>query len=343
MTEQLGISTVIPTYNRAHLVTRAVESALLESSDDDEVIVVDDGSTDTTEEVLQPFVDRIRYERIENAGAGLARNRGIELAQRPLIAFLDSDDEWMPGKLELNRRLLQARPDVLFCFSDMAATTPDGARERNYLKNWHQDDRSWDEILGPGEAYSTIADLPDDCDDFSVHFGSMYKEMAQAPYISTITLVVRRKEAGEALFFEEDLPMYEDWLCIGRLCQKGTAAYLDVETAWNHAHPGARLTDGGNLSMAETRLLVLERLWGSDNEFIRLHGQLYDRLVNDQRRIRTASLISLGRTAEAREELRRVTNAPWYYRPLSLLPGPAARALLGIRRLVKSLIKGKQD
>lgn len=340
MTARLGISTIIPTYNRAHLITRALKSALTKITPDDEVIVVDDGSTDNTEEVLRPYLDRIRYERIENSGAGRARNRGVELAARPLIAFLDSDDEWMPGKPELNRRLLAARPDVLFCFSDIAATLPDGTVQRNYLKKWHEDRRSWDEILGPGQAYSTITTLPSGLSDFPVHFGSMYLPMAEGPYISTITLVVRRDEAGDALFFEEDLPMYEDWLCIGRLCRKGTAAYLDTETAWNHAHPGARLTDGDSLCMADTRLAVIERLWGSDPEFMRQHGRRYDEIVNEQRRIRTAGLISMGRTVEARRELSRVRHAPWYYRPLSLLPGPAARGLLGLRRRIKRLVQG---
>jgi hypothetical protein len=258
-----------------------------------------------------------------------------------LIAFLDSDDEWMPGKLELNRRLLGARRDVLFCFSDMAATMPDGTVKHNYLRNWHQDQRSWDDIIGPGQPFSTVATLPANCDEFPIHFGSMYLPMAEAPYISTITLVVRREEAGNALFFEEDLPRYEDWLCIGRLCQKGAAAYLDTETAWNHAHPGARLTDGDNLAMSETRLVVLERLWGSDPEFLRQHGRRYNELVDEQRQIRAAGLIAAGRTAEARHELRLVRGAPWHYRLLSLLPGPAARLLARLRRIVKKTIKGE--
>jgi len=341
MTDRLGISTIIPTYNRAHLIARALESVLSQCRPEDEVIVVDDGSTDNTPQVLQPYSDRIRCARMENSGAGRARNRGIELAERPLVAFLDSDDEWMPNKLELSRRLMAARPDVLFTFSDMAATLPDGSTEHNYLRFWHEDNRSWDEILGRGQPYSTVAPLPDGSDDFQVHFGSMYLPMAEAPYISTITLVVRREAAGEALRFEEGLPMYEDWLCIGRLCQKGTAAFLNTETAWNHAHTGARLTDGDSLCMAETRLLVLERLWGSDPDFLRKHGRRYEQVVNEQRRIRAAGLISAGRTAEARAELKRVSNAPWYYRPLSLMPGPLARTLLGLRQLAKRLFKGE--
>ena len=114
----LSVSIVIPTYNRAHLVSRAVNSALQQCAPGDEVIVVDDGSTDSTGIVLAEFGERIRYIRKENGGAGAARNRGIREARNPLVAFLDSDDEWMPGKIELQRQFMQARPDVLFCFSD---------------------------------------------------------------------------------------------------------------------------------------------------------------------------------------------------------------------------------
>src|SRR5271169_6309691 len=107
--KHMRVSVVIPTYNRAHLVCRAVDSALAQCLDGDEVIVVDDGSTDNTEAALAPYGSRIVHLRVPNGGAGKARNIGVKAASNPLIAFLDSDDEWMKGKLEIQRTLMQAR------------------------------------------------------------------------------------------------------------------------------------------------------------------------------------------------------------------------------------------
>jgi len=93
------VSVIIPTYNRAALVTKAIDSVLAQTYCDYEIIVVDDGSTDNTKEVLQPYMDRIHYIYQENAGVSAARNRGIMEAKGQWIAFLDSDDRWLPEKL----------------------------------------------------------------------------------------------------------------------------------------------------------------------------------------------------------------------------------------------------
>jgi len=310
-------------------------------SDDDELIVVDDGSTDGTEEALAPYADKIRYKKTPNCGAGRARNYGIGLAEKDLVAFLDSDDEWMPGKLALNRGLFAARDDVLFSFSNMAATLPDRSIEHRYLRFWHEDDRPWDEILGPSVPYSTLAVLPDGIDDFNVHFGRLFARMAEAPYMFTTTVVARRQQAGNALQFEEDLPLYEDWLCYGRLCQKGLAAYLDIETAWNHADASERLTDGDSLQKATVRTVVLERLWGHDVSYLSRYRDIYDELLSDQHCKCAASLIAMGKAAEARQHLKQADHPPWYLRPLSFLPGPIARGMAWIRAQLKRVIGKK--
>ena len=96
------VSVVIPTYNRAGLLPRAMDSALAQTYDDLELVVVDDGSTDDTEAVVRGYDDpRVRYVAHEtNRGANVARNTGIEAAEGEYVAFLDSDDEWLPRKIE---------------------------------------------------------------------------------------------------------------------------------------------------------------------------------------------------------------------------------------------------
>jgi glycosyltransferase involved in cell wall biosynthesis len=98
------ITTVIPVYNRAHVIGRAIESALAQELPPDgshRIVVVDDGSTDDLPGVLLPFDHRIECIRHpQNAGAAAARNTGIAAAQDGFVAFLDSDDVWLPGKLK---------------------------------------------------------------------------------------------------------------------------------------------------------------------------------------------------------------------------------------------------
>ena len=100
MTEHIRISAVIPTYNRGHIVGRAIESALAQEYAPSEVIIIDDGSNDRTLQVVETYGHRVRYVHQANAGVSASRNRGIREAEFEWIAFLDSDDYWLPGHLK---------------------------------------------------------------------------------------------------------------------------------------------------------------------------------------------------------------------------------------------------
>jgi glycosyltransferase involved in cell wall biosynthesis len=101
------VSVIIPTYNRAKTIKRAVNSVLGQTWKEMEVIVVDDGSTDQTGEILKVYGDKIRVIHRQNGGASAARNTGIKAAAGEIISFLDSDDEWLPQKTERQVKLLQ--------------------------------------------------------------------------------------------------------------------------------------------------------------------------------------------------------------------------------------------
>lgn len=97
------ISVITPTYNRENLISRAIESVLNQTYKDFELIIVDDGSTDNTKEIVKSFQEkdnRIVYIYQENRGLSSALNKGLSVASGKYIAFLESDDEWLPQKLE---------------------------------------------------------------------------------------------------------------------------------------------------------------------------------------------------------------------------------------------------
>lgn len=108
------VSVIIPTFNRARLLPRAIKSVLCQTLRDFECIVVDDGSTDRTDElpVLKNADSRIRYVKLpENRGVSAARNTGVDATSARLLAFLDSDDEWLPHKIEKQVRWLERNRD----------------------------------------------------------------------------------------------------------------------------------------------------------------------------------------------------------------------------------------
>jgi glycosyltransferase involved in cell wall biosynthesis len=103
------VSVVLPTRDRAAVVGRAVASVLAQTFSDSELIVVDDGSTDNTIDVIRSFADpRLRVVRLtESGGPSRARNEGVRVSRGTLVAFLDSDDEWLPGKLDRQVTLIR--------------------------------------------------------------------------------------------------------------------------------------------------------------------------------------------------------------------------------------------
>lgn len=176
------VSVIIPTYNRAHLVVRAIRSVLNQSFQDFEIIVVDDGSTDNTEEVINNFNDsRIRYIRHEkNRGVSAARNTGILAARGEYIAFLDSDDEWLPQKLEKQVKAFKTLEEkVGLIYTGICFVDPSGRPL--------------------GERRSTFS-------------GYVFHELLKRNIIGTASSVMlRRKCLISTGLFDEALPFREDY------------------------------------------------------------------------------------------------------------------------------------
>ncbi|MET0050456.1 MAG: glycosyltransferase [Candidatus Thiodiazotropha sp.] len=113
-----AVSVIIPTHNRVHTLPRALDSVLAQSHAAHEIIVIDDGSSDGTPELMTQHYAHCVYLRQDNRGVSAARNRGIREASGEWLALLDSDDSWMPEKLERQLEQLTAEPQLRLCHSE---------------------------------------------------------------------------------------------------------------------------------------------------------------------------------------------------------------------------------
>jgi glycosyltransferase involved in cell wall biosynthesis len=330
----LSVSTVVPTYNRAPLLVSALRSALPQCEPGDEIIVVDDGSTDDTEAVARSFGSPVVYLQTPHLGAGAARNAGVRAASGDLVALLDSDDEWMPGKLASQRAVMASFPDILYVFSDFGMITPTGARRHHGLLAWSEAAlRPWGDILGDGIPSEEIPGLPPDAPSFGLHVGDLYAAFIWTWCVFTGTVVVRREAAGDALFFPEDVPTYEDLECYARLARRGIAAFMDCETAWHRYHAGAQLTDADKGTNADTALTIIGRVWGADTDYLTRHRSEYEAVMDAHRARKVRYLLGRGRPREARREFVRFFHAPpRSQRLLTYVPGSLVGLVAGLRR-----------
>jgi glycosyltransferase involved in cell wall biosynthesis len=109
------VSVIIPTYNRAWALAEAIDSVLAQDYNNFELIIVDDGSIDNTPDLLNEFAGKLKLIRQKNAGVSAARNHGIAEARGDFLAFLDSDDTWLPKKLSRQVDFFIRCPDALIC------------------------------------------------------------------------------------------------------------------------------------------------------------------------------------------------------------------------------------
>lgn len=184
-------SVVVPIYNRAGVLAGAIRSVLAQTEQDFDIIIVDDGSADHPEKIVEGFADpRIRLVRKENGGGGSARNRGIDLARGRFIAFLDSDDVFLPHHLATMRRLVEGKTNVAG-YARMIVDRGDG---RTFLKP--------PRAIAPGEHMATYL-------------------LCDRGFIPTITLVVA-KETAAHVRYDESLSFAQDTDFAIRLFLSGT-------------------------------------------------------------------------------------------------------------------------
>lgn len=220
------VSVIIPTFNRSGVLPRAINSVFAQTFHDFEIIVVDDCSTDDTAKVVSSFFDgRIRYIRHEhNKGGGASRNTGIRAAVGEFVAFLDSDDEWLPLKLEKQLRLFSdAKVGVVYCGFV-------------YLNSEHEKGQ---EALHP---------LPKD----------PREELLVLNFIGPTSVVVIRKALLQKTGgFDEQMPSCQDWdlyLNLRDLCEFGCVEEFLVNYYIDRKRKGQISTNPAAVSAGHRKL-----------------------------------------------------------------------------------------
>jgi glycosyltransferase involved in cell wall biosynthesis len=224
------VTVVVPTYNRAALVQRAIESVRRQTVGHlCDIVVVDDGSTDDTAEALRPYAADIRYLRQANAGVSAARNTGLRDVTSEFVAFLDSDDEWAPDKIERQLAVLRQYPEAVFVATH-------GARRSGAGEEWSPD-------LPPVPFGRPV--------DLAAHlFGGLF--------LLTSGVMVRTKHFARSGPFCTNLRMCEDYRLWLHLACRGPAIVLQerlVTCGWNA--PASLADDVRRVSEAQIRARYL--------------------------------------------------------------------------------------
>jgi len=204
------ISVIIPTYNRCELLFRAIESVLNQTYGDLELLIIDDGSTDNTHFEVSHLLreeKKIRYIKTPNRGVSAARNLGIKISNGKYIAFLDSDDEWLPEKLKAQINYLKEFPHLNLVHGEEIWMRKG---KRVNQKNIHR--------KRGGEIFSQCLDL---C------------------AISPSTVLVKKELLNQVGFFREDFPVCEDYDLWLRITSKYPVGFIDKPLIVKYGgHPG---------------------------------------------------------------------------------------------------------
>lgn len=188
------VSVIIPTYNRADLLPRTIESVLNQTFKNFELIIVDDGSTDNTEEVVKEFQERderVRYIWQENSGgAAKPKNNGIKNSRGDYIAILDSDDEWLPDKLVKQLELFESSSHPELGFVDCNALMVD-----------EKSGKHWEYRIPP--------------------YKNVLKEILARDYMGSGSGIMYKKSVFDTIgLFDENLKRGQDWEIRIRIAQK---------------------------------------------------------------------------------------------------------------------------
>jgi glycosyltransferase involved in cell wall biosynthesis len=240
------VSVILPVFDRAASVGRAIESVLSQTWDDLELLIVDDGSTDGTEALLERYRGSVTVIRQSNQGAYAARNLALRHARGSLIAFIDSDDAWLPRKLE--RQVPLMRPEIGLVYGDIDIVTAP------------QDDAPRIGHTGFGRVRP--------------HRGRVLKRFTEANFVPTCTALVRRSALEEIGGFLQHSRLSADYLAWFRIAKRHAFDFVPAPVAVYTLHEAGISHDLGRSLAARIRLFQDERRQATDPETRRILDQL---------------------------------------------------------------------
>jgi glycosyltransferase involved in cell wall biosynthesis len=253
--QRATVSVVIPTFNRAPILRRAIDSALAQTRPADEIIVVDDGSTDDTRRVVESYGGKVHYIHQSNAGVGAARNAGIDAATSQFIAFLDSDDAWDRDKLKLQMEILETHPDIAIAYCDMAVIDDEERQVAPSFIELHMPSyRLFDRV----DLFQARGEVGDAGERTRVLIGDFSSAMFAGNLIPLPGVVARKADIIAVGGFERSSSAGEDYDLLARLAQRGKVAFLCG------THGRVRRGGGDHLywhsaSMARNNLATMEK------------------------------------------------------------------------------------
>lgn len=230
------VSVIIPTFNRAYCLRKAIESVLDQTHSRLEVIVVDDGSSDGTEELIWEYYGseaRVKCVCQNNQGVNAARNEGIRNAHGDYVAFLDSDDAWKPWKLELQLACLEHFRDAGMIWTNMEAIDEKGTIiDPMYLRTMYDAYRYYSNEQLFSRRYSVADVCPPTAavpPETRVFYGDIFSPMMMGNLVHTSTTIIRRERLEKIGGFREELrPSGGDYDFHLRTCREGPVVYVDI-------------------------------------------------------------------------------------------------------------------
>lgn len=247
------VSIIIPSYNRERFIGEAIDSALAQENVDMEIILVDGASSDNTVAVARKHAPDIRVISEPDQGVADARNKGINIARAPWIAFLDADDIWKPEKLKLQLALAENAPDIEFIFCDAWQYRDDEIILSSFLETREHYPKIPKQSMGDG---LVMFEVP------------MDEEIMRVNYVvTTSTAMVRTQAARDVGGFDPTLKVCEDyefWLRVTKGRKTGVVAMPLV----GYRHHGTSLSDD-RFAMAWGRVEVADRVDADDSPYPR--------------------------------------------------------------------------
>lgn len=274
MSDNPLVSVIIPTYNRAGVICRTIDNVLAQTYREIEVIVVDDGSTDDTQAKLSRYSGQIRVISQSNGGPARARNRGIEVARGEFIAFQDSDDLWVPTKLERQVSLLKRTDHSVVCCLCNATFQYEGRPEFTAFQ------RAWLFPTCDEGVWTNVADV-----------------LATRFVLFCQTAMIRREVLSRIGGFDETLKYHEDYELPLRLALEGPWVFIrEPLTIWQQGAPGSwsekALNEEIHLKECEIRMRskILDRV-GDSEEYRPVRKLLRRELARNRRELWRAQLV----------------------------------------------------